>query len=40
VNIDTDKMLDTGWQLFASPFSKAEVGIKQSLTDQYWPEKH
>ncbi len=39
VNIDTDKMLDTAWQLFARHFSKAEVGIKQSLTDQYWPEK-
>jgi len=38
VNIDTDKMLDTAWQLFAAHFSKAEVGIKQSLTDQYWPE--
>jgi V/A-type H+-transporting ATPase subunit B len=39
VNIDINKMLDTGWQLFARHFNKAEVGIKQELVDKYWPEK-
>ena len=39
VNIDINKMLDTGWQLFARHFTKAEVGIKQELVDKYWPEK-
>ncbi|GAB6279105.1 MAG: V-type ATP synthase subunit B [Lentimicrobium sp.] len=39
VNIDINKMLDIGWQLFARHFTKAEVGIKQELVDKYWPEK-
>ncbi|MBN1927483.1 MAG: V-type ATP synthase subunit B [Prolixibacteraceae bacterium] len=36
VNIGTDEMLDTGWDLFAKYFSKEEVGIKQVLVDKYW----
>lgn len=36
VNIDIDKMLETGWQLFADFFTPDEVGIKQALVDKYW----
>jgi V/A-type H+-transporting ATPase subunit B len=39
VNIDVDKMLDTGWNLFSKHFSQAEVGIKQELMQKYWPAK-
>ena len=39
VNIKIDEMLDTAWGLFAKYFSKAETGIKQALTDKYWPER-
>ncbi|MCQ2149112.1 MAG: V-type ATP synthase subunit B [Bacteroidales bacterium] len=39
VNIKIDDMLDTAWKLFAKHFSKAETGIKQALTDKYWPER-
>jgi len=39
VNIDTDEMLDTGWELFARWFSVSEVGIKQELVERYWPER-
>ncbi len=38
VNIDTEKMLDIAWELFSEHFSKAEVGIKKELMDQYWKE--
>ena len=38
VNIEVEKMLDTGWQLFDKHFKKAEVGIKQELVDKYWPQ--
>ncbi|MCO6491450.1 MAG: V-type ATP synthase subunit B [Phaeodactylibacter sp.] len=36
VNIDTEKMLETAWELFARYFSQAEVGIKQEFMDKYW----
>jgi len=36
INIDIDKMLDTGWELFAKYFSREEVAIKQELMDKYW----
>ncbi|MCB0581257.1 MAG: V-type ATP synthase subunit B [Phaeodactylibacter sp.] len=39
VNIDTEKMLETAWELFARYFSQAEVGIKQEFMDQYWQEE-
>ena len=39
VNIDTDQMLDTAWNLFAKFFKKAEVGIKQDISEKYWKEK-
>ena len=39
VNISIDEMLDTAWELFAKYFTPAETGIRQSLTDKYWPKK-
>ena len=39
VNIKSDEMLDTAWELFAKYFSKAETGIKQVFIDKYWPVK-
>lgn len=38
VNIDPDKMLNAGWELFAKYFSPAEVGIKEELVEKYWPD--
>ena len=38
VNIDTEQMLDTAWSLFGKYFRPAEVNIKQSLVDKYWPK--
>jgi len=37
VNVDIDNMLETGWSLFNKHFKPEEVGIKQELTDKYWP---
>jgi V/A-type H+-transporting ATPase subunit B len=37
VNIDTERMLDIAWELFAKHFAVAEVGIKQEFVDQHWP---
>ena len=39
VNIDTTQMLETAWGLFDKHFTKAEVAIRQSLTEKYWPEE-
>ena len=39
VNIRIDEMLDTAWELFGKYFTQAETGIKQALTDKYWPVK-
>ena len=39
VNIDTEQMLDTAWHLFGRYFRPAEVNIKQSLIDTYWPKE-
>lgn len=36
INIDSQEMLETSWDLFRNHFSKAEVGIKQEFVDQYW----
>ena len=36
VNIKTDEMLDTAWELFAKYFKPEETGIKQALVDKYW----
>ncbi len=39
VNVSTDEMLDTGWELMATFFEKHEVGIKDSLVKKYWKEQ-
>ena len=39
VNIDTEQMLVTAWDLFGKHFSHAEVGLKKDLVDKYWPKK-
>jgi V/A-type H+-transporting ATPase subunit B len=36
VNVSTEEMLDTAWDLFGKHFTKEEVGIKQVLVDKYW----
>jgi V/A-type H+/Na+-transporting ATPase subunit B len=38
INIDIDKMLDTGWGLFSKYFTKDEVGVKQELVEKFWKE--
>lgn len=38
VNVDTNTMLDIGWELFGKHFSKAEVGLKKEMVDKYWKE--
>lgn len=40
VNIGAEEMLDHTWKLFAKYFSPAEVGVKQSLLEKYWPENN
>ena len=39
VNISIEEMLNTGWELFAKYFTKAETGLKESLIQKYWKEK-
>lgn len=36
VNENIETMLNTGWELFGTYFSKAEVGIKAELVEKYW----
>ena len=36
VNIDTDAMLETAYELFGKHFKPAEVGIRQEFVDKYW----
>jgi len=36
-NLAINDMLDTGWDLFATHFSKSEVGIRENLLEKYWP---
>lgn len=38
VNIPLEEALDLGWQTLAECFEKQEVGIKESLSDKYWPK--
>ncbi len=38
VNIPIEEMLDTGWELFAKYFTKAETGLKDKLIKKYWKE--
>jgi V/A-type H+-transporting ATPase subunit B len=37
VNLTVEEMLDEGWKLLSTYFSKNEVGIREDLTDKYWP---
>ena len=39
VNVDIEGMLDTAWGLLGKYFRPAEVNIKQSLIDTYWPKE-
>ncbi len=39
VNIPIEAMLDRAWGLFAKYFNKAEVAIKESIMEKYWPAK-
>ncbi len=36
VNISTDEMLDTGWDLLGKYFEKHEVSIKENFIKKYW----
>ncbi len=36
VNIETDAMLETAYDLFEKHFSPAEVGIRQEFVEKYW----
>ena len=35
VNISTDQMLDTAWDLFRKYFNEAELGIKQEIVEEF-----
>ncbi|MEI0495710.1 V-type ATP synthase subunit B [Brachyspira intermedia] len=35
INIKIDEMLETGWELIGKYFSKAEIGVKESLVEKY-----
>ena len=37
VNLPIDAALDLGWNMLARCFSREQVGIKQAITDKYWP---
>ena len=36
VNIDTTKMLDTGWELMRKYFNENEVSIRKEMMNKYW----
>ncbi|MCK5822676.1 MAG: V-type ATP synthase subunit B [Bacteroidales bacterium] len=38
VNIEINKMIDTGWNLFKKHFTPEEVAIKKEFVDKYWPK--
>lgn len=38
VNLPLEQALDCGWQLLAAQFQPAEVGMKRSLVERYWPK--
>ena len=39
IDVNTTKMLDTGWEILGKYFTQEEVGIKQDIMDKYWPSK-
>jgi len=40
VDIGLNEALDLGWKTMAECFRPDEVGIKQEIVDQYWPDGH
>ncbi len=38
--LNMDEILDNTWEMFEEYFNKAEVGIKEEIVKEYWPEKH
>lgn len=36
VNLNTNEMLDTAWELFSKYFTKTEVSIKEEITEKFW----
>ncbi len=36
IDVDSTKMLDTGWSILGKYFKPEEVGMKQDLMDKYW----
>jgi V/A-type H+-transporting ATPase subunit B len=38
VNVEVDRMLDTGWNLFHKYFKPEEANLKQKMVDKYWPK--
>ncbi len=36
VNIDTEKMLNVAWKLFANHFNQTELGIRKEFIEEYW----
>jgi V/A-type H+/Na+-transporting ATPase subunit B len=40
VNIDTETMIKTGWELFGRHFKPEEVGIREEFVKKYWPENN
>ncbi|MDF2549628.1 MAG: ntpB [Chlamydiales bacterium] len=39
VNLPLEEALDLGWKILAESFSPHEVGIKEALIKQFWPEQ-
>lgn len=37
VNLPLEDALDSGWKIMAECFGREEVGIKESILEQYWP---
>ena len=37
VNYALEQALNLGWKTLAECFQSAEVGIKQTLVEKYWP---
>jgi V/A-type H+/Na+-transporting ATPase subunit B len=40
VNIDTETMINTAWELFGRYFRAEEVGIREEFVQKYWPGKN
>ena len=39
VNIDTNKMLDIGWELLQQYFTEEEVQIRKDVMKKYWTKE-